>query len=76
MRAFKFIKKYKSIEGLLSYIEENNLKKFKIPEDYDYVSTRKYFQDCINCKIKKKELKWKEPNYNELTKILLSYEFS
>lgn len=76
MRAFKFIKKYKSIEGLLSYIEENDLKKFKIPKDYDYLSARKYFQDCVNCKVKKKELKWKEPNYSELTKLLLSFDFS
>jgi flap endonuclease-1 len=75
-KAFSFIKKYKSIEGVIGYINNNNMKRYKIPEHFNYKEARKYFKLCVSCKVNKKELQWTEPNIDKLTELLKSYEFS
>lgn len=75
-KAFAFLKKYNSIEGIIKYIQENNLKRYQIPESFDYKSARKYFKKCVACKIERKDLQWKKPELDKLKKVLKFYEFS
>lgn len=75
-KAFNFIKKYKSIEGILGFIKESKTKKYVVPDDFNYKAARKYFKSCVSCKVEKKDLQWEEPNLNKLKELLESYEFS
>jgi len=75
-KAFNFIKKYKSIEGVISFINENKNTRYIVPEDFNYKAARKYFKSCVACKTEKKDLQWKEPDLEKLKKLLESYEFS
>ena len=75
-KAFTFIKKYKSIEGIISYITNNNLNRYKIPENYNYKEARKYFKSCASCKVNKKDLQWNEPDLEKFKELLKSYEFA
>ena len=46
VNAYKLIKKYNNIEGILQNI--NNISKFKVPDDFDYVSARNLFHNPFN----------------------------
>ena len=75
-KAFNFIKKYKSIEGVISFINESKTKRYVIPEDFNYKAARKYFKSCISCKVERKDLQWEKIDLDKLKKLLESYEFS
>jgi flap endonuclease-1 len=75
-KAFNFIKKYKSIEGVIGFINENKTKRYVVPEDFNYKEARKYFKSCIACKTEKKDLQWNKPDLEKLKELLESYEFS
>lgn len=53
-KAYKFIKEYKNIEGVLEYIDTENKKyieknkdiRYVVPEDFDYATARELFLTC------------------------------
>lgn len=71
VNAYKLIKKYDNIEGILKNI--NTMSKFKVPDDFDYVSARNLFNNPFNYDEIKNyvvELKMKEPKRDELLSFL------
>ena len=71
VNAYKLIKKYNNIEGILENIK--SMSKFKVPDDFDYVTARRLFNNPFEYDEIKEyivELKMKEPNKDELMKIL------
>lgn len=49
-KAYKFIKEYKSIEGVIEYIKKNakTNEKYIIPENFDYLKARDLFLNSFN----------------------------
>jgi flap endonuclease-1 len=74
-KAFSFMKEYGSIEGIIEAINKKELKRYKIPENFNYQEARDYFKDCINCKVERNELNWSKPDLEKLSKYLSSFEF-
>lgn len=71
VNAYKLIKKYHNIEGILENI--TNIQKFKVPSDFDYVSARNLFNnpfDYDDIKSYVVELKMREPQKVELLNFL------
>ena len=71
VNAYKLIKKHNNIEGILENIK--SISKFKVPDDFDYQSARKLFNDPFNFEDMKEfipELKMKQPNKDELIQLL------
>ncbi len=75
-KAFSFIKKYKSIEGVISFINESKTKRYKVPENFRYKEAREYFKRCVSCNVERKELQWNNPDIEKFKELLESYEFS
>ena len=71
INAYKLLKKYDNIENILENIKDST--KYKVPDDFDYVSSRKLFKNpCdVDDIYKYKELIGiNEPNKEELIKYL------
>lgn len=74
-KAFSFIKEYKSIEGIIKEIQKKKLKRYKIPENFNYQEARDYFKSCVNCEVDRNDLNWNRPNLEKLSEYLTSFEF-
>ncbi len=73
VNAYKLIKKYDNIEGILENIK--TMPKFKVPKDFDFVSARKLFNnpfDYEEIKLFINEIEMKEPRKEELIEYLKS----
>ena len=71
VNAYKLIKKYDNIEGILENIE--NMSKYKVPEDFDYKAARRLFFEPFDFDIIKTyihEIEMKKPNVSELLNML------
>ena len=71
VNAYKLIKKYNNIEGILENIEKTS--KYKVPDDFDYKSARRLFFEPFDYNIIKNyinEIELKKPDVEELLKIL------
>ena len=71
VNAYKLIKKYDNIEGILENIE--NMPKYKVPEDFDYKAARRLFFEPFDFDIIKTyihEIEMKKPNVSELLNML------
>jgi flap endonuclease-1 len=71
VNAYKLIKKYNNIEGILENIE--NMPKYKVPEDFDYKAARRLFFEPFDYEIIKTyihDIEMKKPNVNELLNML------
>ena len=71
VNAYKLIKKYNNIEGILENI--HNIQKFKVPDDFDYQCARNLFNNPFNYDEMKNyivDLKMKEPKKEELLNFL------
>lgn len=73
--AYKFIKQYGDIEGIIKMISEEvekGSKKYKLPEnnEFDYVGARKMFKSPLVIDISKEDLAFKKPNRKGLIKFL------
>ena len=75
INAYKFIKKYKSIENLIQLINENNdktLKKYKVPENFNYKKAKHLFLDIKNIDTSQyiNNIKLKKPQIENLINFL------
>ena len=76
-KAYDMIKKYKSIDEMIKQDKNFKIKKFVLPENFNYQAARNYFKDPPIKEIKQKDLKWTNPNYEELYILLKDkYEYS
>lgn len=69
--AFKLIKEYGTIEGVLEFIKSNPDSKYKIPEDWPYEGARELFLNPDVIPAKDVELKWREPDEAGLLKFMV-----
>jgi flap endonuclease-1 len=70
-RAYELILKHKNIESIIK------LKKYDIPEDYNYKTIIDYFKNPPILKIKKNDIKWLPPNLDLLKdKLLNDYDYN
>lgn len=71
VNAYKLIKKYDNIEGILENIK--NISKFKVPDDFDYINARRLFNNPFDFEEIKEyicELKMKKPDIENLVEML------
>ena len=71
INAYKLIKKYNNIEGILENIR--NFPKFKVPDDFDYINARRLFFEPFNFEDIQEfipELEMTEPKLEELIKCI------
>ena len=74
-RAYELIKQYKSIDNIL--LDKDFRSKYILPENFNYKEAREYFINPPINEIKKEELVWSIPKYNELKELLkIKYEYS
>lgn len=66
-RAFELIKSNKCIEKILDQIDS---KKYKIPEDWLFKEARELFKNPDVAEAEKLEIKWTDPDEEELVKFL------
>jgi flap endonuclease-1 len=62
--ALKLIKEYGNIENILKS------KEYELPENFDYISARKYFMNPIGKELDK-DLKWTRPKWDEFKKFMM-----
>jgi len=67
-RAVELIKQHKNIETVLSHLDS---KKYQIPEFFPYEQARKLFKEPEVLDPEAVELKWSEPNEEELVKFMV-----
>jgi len=67
-RAYDLIQQYKSIEEILKNID---VKKYTVPEDWVYKSARQLFLNPDVSESGAIELKWAEPNVDEIVKFMV-----
>lgn len=70
--AFKLIKEHGTIENIIKYIEETPDCKYKVPEDWPYKQARELFLNPDVIKGSEVELKWKEPQEQELIQFMVN----
>ena len=74
-RAYELIKQYKSIDNMI--LDIDFISKYTLPENFNYKEAREYFINPPVNEIKKEELIWSIPKYNELKELLKTkYEYS
>jgi len=76
-KAWSLIKKYSSIENLIS--NEPNIinHKYKLPNDFKFVESREYFLNPRHNPIDRSELSLSKPRLNELKRLLIEkYSFN
>ena len=74
-RAYELIKQYKSIDNMI--LNPDFSSKYILPENFNYKEAREYFINPPINNIKKEELVWSIPKYNELKELLkIKYEYS
>jgi len=69
VKAFDFISKYGSMEEVIKHLD---LKKYPLPENFDYVRVRKLFKEPDVLDPTTIDLKWEAPNEVELIKFLVT----
>ena len=77
--ALKFIKKYQNIENIIKFIKDNNIKKYKINDEFKYENARNIFN--IDYKLENFEIKkFNNFNLNNLNLFLekneINYNFN
>jgi len=78
-KAYEMIKQYGSIDEMISLDPGFNIKPYKyiIPQNFNYTIAREYFMNPPINNIKKEELIWTVPKYDELKELLkIKYEYS
>jgi flap endonuclease-1 len=74
-RAYELIKEYKSIDNIIT--SKDFLSKYTLPDNFNYKEAREYFINPPVNEIKKEELVWSIPKYDELKELLKTkYEYS
>ena len=71
INAYKLLKKYSNIENILINIKDSN--KYKVPNDFDFISSRNLFKNPCNIEdisMYKDMLNMNKPNKEELVKFL------
>jgi len=68
-RAVELIKQHKNIEAVLSHLDS---KKYQIPEFFPFEQARKLFKEPDVTDPETIELKWSEPNEEELVKFMVT----
>ena len=71
VNAYKLIKKYNNIEGILENIEK--MPKYKVPDDFDYINARRlFFEPFVYDEIKTyiNDIEMKQPKVSELLAML------
>ena len=74
-RAYELIKQYKSIDNMI--LDADFSSKYTLPDNFNYKEAREYFINPPVNEIKKEELVWSIPKYDELKELLKTkYEYS
>lgn len=74
-RAYELIKEYKSIDNMI--LDADFSSKYILPDNFNYKEAREYFINPPVNEIKKEELVWSIPKYDELKELLKTkYEYS
>jgi len=68
-RAMELIKQFKHIEGVVRTLDH---KKYPIPEEWPYVQARKLFKNPEVLDPETVEMKWTEPDVEELVKFMVT----
>ncbi|ODQ49496.1 hypothetical protein PICMEDRAFT_71042 [Pichia membranifaciens NRRL Y-2026] len=69
--ALKLIKEHKSIENVITSIEENPKSKYKVPENWPYKEARELFLHPDVLKGDDVDLKWTEPDVDGLVEFMV-----
>ena len=76
-KSWDLIKKYGSIENIISNNINIKNNKYKLPSNFRYIEARNYFKNLVYNSISNEYLKLKEPKINIIKKILIEkYEFN
>lgn len=71
-KAYDLIKKYKSIEMIITKEKKIAQGIYKLPNNFRYDESREYFNNPRHIKSKPDDLKLKEPKFDELKELLIN----
>ena len=70
-KAWELIKKYDSIENLITLEPKIAKSVYKLPDNFRYEESREYFKNLRHIKVDSTDLELKVPKLNELKKLLI-----
>ena len=75
-KAYDLIKKYRSIDKIITDDKNFINKKYKLPDNFNYQAARDYFMNAPIIELTNQDIKWSKPNYKELERVLIEkYEY-
>ncbi len=76
-KAWSLIKKYGSINELISKDKNIITNKYKLPDNFNFDEVREYFKNQRHIKVNKNDLKLNVPQFDQLKKLLIhKYNFN
>ena len=72
INSLQLLKDHDSIEGIVNFIQDNNISKFRIPNNFLEKAkiAKKYFLEASIINPDKIKIEWTNPNIYEITKLL------
>jgi len=70
-KAWELIKKYESIENIITLEQKITKAVYKLPDNFRYEESREYFKNARHVQVKSTDLELKVPKLNELKKLLI-----